>query len=269
MKVSEQYLSAWNRHDSAALLNCFLPDGVYIDANLNDEIPASLFALRAEELFRSFPDLRVTIEEQTKNETGVIATRWSLSGALPGKVLRGVDLLCVREDKLQSVQVYFDYKTGLIFSKVPSLHLRYQPQQSEIEVSNKHLGKQTPCHKYRTSGLSLEEATAMKDHLENLMTDKVLFLQPDISLSKLAKLLNTSTNHLSQVINSQFYCNFYDFINRYRIDYVKRIIEKSSTQNKALSLAIDSGFRSTSTFYSAFKKETGLSPSEYRATLSK
>lgn len=259
MDIVEKYLWAWNNHDVEAIRQCFHAEGVYIDSNLNEEVSAEQFSQRAGELFTCFPELKITLIERTGSlERGLMASHWALSGALPGRSLYGVDMLCIKEGLLQSVQVYFDYATGRTFAKVPSLHLKYQPKASST----------SSIEKYRTSGLSNNEAIEIHTKLEMLMAESQPFLQPDLSLSMLASALDISTNHLSQVVNSMCGCNFYQYVNRYRIAFSQQLIEADKSQTlTSLVIALDSGFQSTSTFYSAFKKETGMNPSAYRQQL--
>jgi AraC-like DNA-binding protein len=88
-----------------------------------------------------------------------------------------------------------------------------------------------------------------------------------LTLKQLATDLNISINHLSQVINSAFGVNFFEFINRYRIGEAKRLLsELPSQQGLILSIALSVGFSSSSTFYAAFKKHLGVTPSQYRRT---
>ncbi|MEP1095122.1 MAG: helix-turn-helix domain-containing protein [Cyclobacteriaceae bacterium] len=91
------------------------------------------------------------------------------------------------------------------------------------------------------------------------------FLNPELTLTDLAKQMGISRNQLSQVINVGVGDNFYNFINKFRVDEVKRLIKEDPTrQYKLISLANDAGFNSKSSFNNIFKKTTGLTPSEYR-----
>ncbi len=88
------------------------------------------------------------------------------------------------------------------------------------------------------------------------------FIQPDISLSGLAKSLDTNTKYLSDVINRNKGCNFNQYINEQRINY---IIEKMKLEPKYLNykmyyLAQECGFSSQSSFSTVFKSVTGISP---------
>ena len=105
----------------------------------------------------------------------------------------------------------------------------------------------------------------LKDHLVDCMEKKRPYLNPELTLTDLAKQVDISRNQLSQVINTAAGNNFYDFVNKYRVDEVKRLImDESKKHYKIMALASDAGFNSKSAFNNIFKKITGLTPSEYR-----
>lgn len=88
------------------------------------------------------------------------------------------------------------------------------------------------------------------------------FISPDISLTNLAKSLDTNTKYLSDIINRNKGCNFNQYINEQRINY---IIEKMKSEPKYLNykmfyLAEECGFSSQSSFSTVFKSVTGISP---------
>ena len=94
------------------------------------------------------------------------------------------------------------------------------------------------------------------------------YLDEGLTLTKLAGQLNTTRNQLSAVINTRFGSNFYTFVNRYRVDEVKRLIADPKNSNfTLLSLAYQAGFPSKSSFQEIFKKSTGMTPSEYQRSL--
>ncbi|MDP1762654.1 MAG: helix-turn-helix domain-containing protein [Sediminibacterium sp.] len=118
--------------------------------------------------------------------------------------------------------------------------------------------------KYSKSGLSEKGAGNLHEKLSKLMADEKVYMESELSLSKLANRLGTLPNYLSQVINEKEGKTFYDYINTLRIEEFKRLI--SIPENKKftfLSLSYDCGFNSKSSFNKNFKKATGLSPSEY------
>jgi len=83
-----------------------------------------------------------------------------------------------------------------------------------------------------------------------------------LTLTELAKLVDTTINNLSQVINQFQQVNFFGFINHYRVEAFKQyVIEKPNYS--ILALAYEAGFNSKSTFNSLFKKFIGQTPSGY------
>ena len=96
------------------------------------------------------------------------------------------------------------------------------------------------------------------------MQDKELFLEPQLTLSELARHANTNPSNLSKVINIATNQNFNDFINEYRVKAVIEKFEAGQHQTQTLlGIAYDSGFNSKATFNRSFKKITGLSPKDY------
>jgi AraC-like DNA-binding protein len=106
------------------------------------------------------------------------------------------------------------------------------------------------------------------EKLQGYMKIEKPFLDPELSLSTLAKAMGINRNQLSQLINTGIGENFYDFINKYRVEEVKRLMVDPQKQNyNLLGMALEAGFKSKSTFNLIFKRFTGLTPSEYRKNI--
>ncbi len=126
-----------------------------------------------------------------------------------------------------------------------------------------------PETKYAASKLEDEELRKCCDKVSHYMTTERPYLDSDITLPKLAAELNVSTHHLSQIINEVHGKNFFNFINEYRVNEVKRKIQDPAFDNYSLlGIAFESGFNSKSAFNRVFKNLTGTTPSEYRDSLS-
>lgn len=107
------------------------------------------------------------------------------------------------------------------------------------------------------------------DKLLNYMTDQKPYFDSELTLTSLAKNLNISRSQLSLLINDGIGDNFYDFINKYRVEEVKRLMIDPQIKNyNLLGIALEAGFKSKSTFNLIFKRFTGLTPTEYRKNLS-
>jgi len=98
-----------------------------------------------------------------------------------------------------------------------------------------------------------------------LMQFENVHRRTNLTLPKLASLVDCSVNHLSQVINSAIGMNFFDYVNQYRIEHAKRLLsQKDGRKLSVLNIAFTVGFNSHSSFYSAFKKASGQTPAQYR-----
>lgn len=101
--------------------------------------------------------------------------------------------------------------------------------------------------------------------LSELMSSKKPFLDPEISLVKLAKEMDCTPHLLSYIINNGFDENFYQFINRFRIDEAKKLIlDPKKNHLSLLGIGYEVGFNSKSVFNTTFKKTTQQTPSEYK-----
>ena len=91
------------------------------------------------------------------------------------------------------------------------------------------------------------------------------YRDPDLTLADLVDRLDTTPHKLSEVLNSELGQTFYDFVNSYRVEEVRRrLAEARSKSLTVLTVAMDAGFASKSTFNQVFKRLTGHTPSAYR-----
>ena len=106
--------------------------------------------------------------------------------------------------------------------------------------------------------------------LQQLVEEEEYFLNPDISLSFLAKELDYSPNLLSKIINTGLRKNFSDFINEFRVKYMKNMLHNEKYDHYTTEgIAYECGFNSRATAIRTFKKFTGISPAKFRKTSSR
>ena len=92
-----------------------------------------------------------------------------------------------------------------------------------------------------------------------------IYMDPDITLDKLAESLKILPRDLSSLINRHFGVNFYEFINRYRIEEAKRMLTSEKYRATTITdIYLKVGFNSKSVFYTFFKKLEGITPSQCR-----
>ena len=119
--------------------------------------------------------------------------------------------------------------------------------------------------KYKKSALNNEMSTQILKRLNETMAYDKPYLDSSLTLPQLAKMVATSSNYLSQVINEQLQMKFFDYINSYRIKVAKELlINPLPHTSTILDIAMESAFNSKSAFYSAFKKQVGITPAEFK-----
>lgn len=119
--------------------------------------------------------------------------------------------------------------------------------------------------KYAKSTLTPEASHEIFLKLQYLMQHEKIFADSALSLPKLAKRLAVSTHRLSQIINERFGQNFFNHLSSVRIEEAKKRLSASDSDKIALSeIAYAVGFNSLSAFSTIFKKQSGISPSQFQ-----
>lgn len=118
---------------------------------------------------------------------------------------------------------------------------------------------------YAMSRLTLSDCNAIIERLTHSMESEKLYLSPSLSVDDLAHKIKVPSRHISQSLHVSLQSNFYDFVNKYRIEEIKRRLDNDASHHLTfLALAYEAGFNSKSVFNSAFKKHTGMTPKEYK-----
>ena len=121
------------------------------------------------------------------------------------------------------------------------------------------------ANKYKKSTLNPAIKASILEKLETIMDEGKFYQRDDASLSKLAEELGATNHHLSQVLNESLQISFQDLLARYRIrEAAKMLREEKYEKVKIENVATMVGYNSKSAFNTAFKKRTGLTPSDYR-----
>lgn len=117
--------------------------------------------------------------------------------------------------------------------------------------------------KYKTSSLTGDQHKKTLEKLKEIMENERPFLRSDFSLPDLAKQVGTTVHILSQVINEGLGINFFEMTAQYRVEEAKRLL-KEHRNIKVEEIAEQVGYNSKSSLNTAFKKITGMTPSEFR-----
>jgi AraC-like DNA-binding protein len=243
----ESYFDAWNHHDPKGVADHLTADGIYRD--IPEKVERS-----HDELIQSLSNFFSSNNHRYELIGEVLASPNSLSfqyGIFPhgeSGAYRGAEFMTLNGDAAMTIIDYYD---------VPGDN---RPLNLAAIASNDARQK-----KYAKSGLSVEQMQQYKDHLKHVMCAEQLFLRSNLTLPRLAREVDCSVNHLSQVINSGFGMSFFDYLNQYRVQHATHLLTSRDAQNNAiLNIAFAVGFNSNSAFYAAFKKCVGQTPAQYR-----
>lgn len=183
--------------------------------------------------------------------------RLKTSGPVQGwyrNVLLGVSLVwCFYLANFLSLGLF--YITGPIFYTF----MVYAFSYVFLNRHNFHL------EKYSRSNLDRPGSIDLYEQIRSLFMEEPIYLDPELSLKTVAARFAVTPRMVSQAINQNEQINFNEFVNRYRIWKAKTLLEAPEYQHEKLAaIAYDSGFGNITSFNMAFKKITGLTPSEYR-----
>ena len=121
-----------------------------------------------------------------------------------------------------------------------------------------------PDLKYARSALTSEHMAKLAARIETAMRKDTLYLDSSLSLQKLSRHVGAMPNQVSQTLNQEIGATFFDYVARSRIEASKPLIITSNAS--VLAIALDVGFNSRSSFYNAFKRETGMTPKDFRVS---
>ncbi|NOU60343.1 helix-turn-helix domain-containing protein [Marinifilum caeruleilacunae] len=116
----------------------------------------------------------------------------------------------------------------------------------------------------------LQLAISDYENLCHQIQEQKLYTNPKLNLRLLSESVNLNEKEISRLINQHSKQNFYQFINRFRVEEFKRLLQTpKSSQLSLLGLAEEAGFNSKSTFYTTFKAQEGITPKQYELMLKK
>ena len=246
----ESYFDAWNHADPVAVADHLASDGLYCDIPLNMQRNHDELIVYLRGFFSRYRHRYELIGEILEGEN-TIAFQYrikSLDKDGAGDAYNGAEFISLNGDSATSITDYYDI-----------------PEVEGLADQSRPLPRNIRSRKYAKSGLDDQQLLAYKTRLAGIMRSKLLFLQPDLTLPRLAEAVGCSVNHLSQVINAGFGVSFFDYVNRHRIEYAKDLLAShDETGGAILNIAFSVGFNSNSAFSAAFKKCVGQTPAQYR-----
>ena len=130
----------------------------------------------------------------------------------------------------------------------------------ELSVPEPSTGDQ-----YAKSPLGDAIRARIRRKLEARLVDDAIYKRSDLSLRALSEILNENPHYVSQIISQELNTTFYELVNRHRVEAAKRLLRERPDES-VLSIAMDVGFNSKSAFHAAFRRCTGGTPSDFRAS---
>ncbi len=127
-----------------------------------------------------------------------------------------------------------------------------------LSDTKEHRGK-----KYEKSALGVNQSQRIARKLVHAMQEDRLYRDPNLTLNNLSAHVGVSLNYVSQTLNESLGQTFFEFVNNWRVKEAIPLVEAGETT--VLAIAYEVGFNSRSSFYSAFKRSTGMTPTAYKA----
>lgn len=121
---------------------------------------------------------------------------------------------------------------------------------------------------YQSSSLDLSDKESIQQKLIAYVETEKVWLNPELTLNCISEALRIPKHHLTEVLNTFMGVNFFQFINGYRIHAVQQMLVDPGNHFSIEAIGYECGFASKSSFYTVFKKMTGLTPMEFRNTKS-
>jgi AraC-like DNA-binding protein len=136
---------------------------------------------------------------------------------------------------------------------------RETPDVKQIIVT-----QEETADKYKKSSLEETQLTFIFEKVQATLESQKLYLDNNLTLTQLSEAVSIPKHQISQAINSCYTGNFFDLINDYRVESFKQLATRSDKKHLSLlGIAQEAGFNSKASFYSVFKKKTGMTPAEF------
>lgn len=164
---------------------------------------------------------------------------------------------------------YFYYRQSKLYKKIVLQNRDAVVREEGLRRKIKEITVDSPQSPAKAApALNEEKITQLFEQLSELMEEKRLYADCNLTRERLAETLNTNRTYLSQVINEKAGLGYSQFINNYRIKEAIRILSDKECNDYPLkALSTDLGFSSMTTFYKLFQATVGMTPSTYRKTM--
>ena len=244
------YFEAWNQHDPEGIADHLTPNGIYRDVRQNTQHTHDELVDSLNYFFKCHRHRYELVGDILSNGSTVAFQYEMIPSARASRtddaIYQGAEFITLQDNSATLIADYYDVPED----DGPSIVQR-QPGASRTR-------------KYAKSGLTDARMKSYMQALDRVMRREEAYLDPELTLPLLAERVGCSVNHLSQVINAGFGVSFFDYINGYRVEHAKALLDDLGENSAVLNIAFSVGFNSNSAFYAAFKKLVGMTPAQYR-----
>ncbi|MEZ4961860.1 MAG: helix-turn-helix domain-containing protein [Saprospiraceae bacterium] len=158
----------------------------------------------------------------------------------------------------------WDYAISFVMG-LGILSVAYMGLLQKRIFSSEPIGNYLPVKKYQSSSLTDSASESIKRRMERLLQEEQVFKENELRLADLAAYLDINRHQLSQVINEHYGVNFFELMNKYRVEHTKRLLADPAYDHYTIiQIAFEAGFNNKASFNRCFKKEIGMTPSAYR-----
>lgn len=252
IELVDRYFDAWNRQDVSDLLELMHPGAAFYDAFWMETCVGRGLDRYFRDSMDEEPYWYVLVGDAIPTDSGVVC-RYSAhhrSGSGPGELLHhGAEVLNVRDGRILTITDFYCSSKKADLEEVADLAARRHG---------------VPSH--TTAGLSALKTTRLKARLTAQIDEKRVYLDPDITLSRLAEELGCTFLELCIVVNRGFGTSFEELVDTHRIEHAKELLEAAPSDPDILKqIAAQAGFKSMREFDTKFKKALGITPADFRA----
>lgn len=149
---------------------------------------------------------------------------------------------------------FYTYMVGFVFFIFTKICKYNEPVSVETQMAIEQIDKNMVGN--------TDDFMPLQKTLIQLMEDKQIYLNPNLTVENLVKELDTNTKSLHALLHNGMHTNFAQFINMYRVEHAKKLLE--TTDYKVVEVAKLCGFNSAQVFHRVFVKMTGKTPIEWR-----
>lgn len=158
---------------------------------------------------------------------------------------------------------YYNYSILLLLIYIISFYGLYQKQ---IEIKTEP-GEPQETIAYKNSILTSETKQIIKEKILQYFEKEQAYLNPNLNMDLLSEEINFPKYQITEVLNIEIGKNFFQFVNSYRIEAVKKMLLEPKLKYSIEAIGYECGFNSKSSFYTVFKKITGKTPAAFRESV--